>query len=495
MAGRSGAILGRRSLAMNITPVSHTKAGAGLASRLGFSLAALLALALCCLTGILLSCARSAGIPAEGLWLEGELTAAGSPVRFEIEGLVSGTPYRIALYDRFRPSERGESASTKTVLTRPDWRSAEGYEGTHDGFYYSDDPGDIVVRAADSAVRISLETSKESGKGSFRVHIKAVDEAEYERRRRVESQSDGIVPTITSGTHGSAQALAALPRYGLFLHGSSIVPAARDLHGSYASGGDQVFLSAEAGRFVELPGVASTTSFVVNSPRRAAAPSVSERVSSSAALLFDGGDQSRYVRSWADTPLLDALNQAAARGVPVGGNSAGLAIMGQYAYAALHDHDLVAGEALADPYNEWMTLEEGFLSLPGLEGVITETHYSERGREGRLVAFLARLLQDKRAALGSLYGVGVDENSCLAIDDEGRALVYGPGSAWILVPQSMPGICAPGKPLGWSGKAVKAIRLAGGLDGADHGLWQDIRKLPADAFFAVEAGKLRRVEP
>lgn len=458
-----------------------------------------LALAFCACIALPLSCAprapKARAMPEEGLWLEGELTAPGSPVRFEIEGLVSGNPYRIAVYDRFRPSERGESASTKTVLTRPDWRSAEGYEGTHDGYYYSDDPGDIVVRAADGELRVSLETSKESGKGSFRLHIKAISGEEYERRRRVESQSDGMVPTISSGIPASAQATAARPRYGLFLHGSSIVPAARDLHGLYAGGGDQVFLSAESGRFVELPGVASTTSFVVNTPGRAAAPSVAARVASASALLFDGGDQARYVRSWAGTPLLEAINRAAARGVPLGGNSAGLAIMGQYLYAALHDYDLVAGEALADPYNEWMTLEEGFLSLPGLEGVITETHFSERGREGRLAGFLARLLKDKRATLGSLYGVGVDENSCLVIDGEGQALVYGPGSAWLLVPQGMPDLCAPGKPLDWRGRAIKAIRMEGSPEGAPYGPWRDARSLPATAYFAVEEGKLKRLEP
>ncbi len=88
---------------MNITPVYYTKAGAGLASRLRSSLALALALALSCQAGLLLSCARAAGLPAEGIWLEGELTAAGSPVRFEIEGLVIGAPYRIAVYDRYRP--------------------------------------------------------------------------------------------------------------------------------------------------------------------------------------------------------------------------------------------------------------------------------------------------------------------------------------------------------------------------------------------------------
>lgn len=223
-------------------------------------------------------------VPTEGLWLEARLEGPGSPVRFELGGLVVGSPYRIDVYDRFRKSERGEDASTKTSLTRPDWRSAEGYAGTHDGFYYSDDPGGIVFLAADDMVRASFETSKADGLGFFRLFVRPVDAAEYERRRRVETMSDGIVPTITSGTPGIA---AIAPRYGLFLHGSSIVPAARDLHGAYAAGGDQIFLTAEAGRFIELPEVASTTSFVLNSPRRAEAPEVARRIAAASAILID----------------------------------------------------------------------------------------------------------------------------------------------------------------------------------------------------------------
>lgn len=431
-------------------------------------------------------------VPPEGLWLEGRLEGPGSPVRFELGGLAVGSPYRIDVYDRFRKSERGEDASTKTSLSRPDWRSAEGYAGTHDGFYYSDDPGGIVFLAADDMARASLETSKADGLGFFRLFVRPVDAAEYERRRRVESMSDGIVPTITSGTPGVA---AAAPRYGLFLHGSSIVPAARDLHGAYAGGGDQVFLTAEAGRFVELPEVASTTSFVLNSPRRAQSPEPARRVDAASAVLIDGGDQSRYVASWKASAALDALNRAARRGVPFGGNSAGLAVLGQFVYSAMHEHSLSAEEALADPYNEWMTLEADFLRLPGMEGVITESHFSERRREGRLIAFMARLLRDGAAGRARLLGVGVDENTCLVIDASGRALVFGPGSAWLFAPESSPARCVPGRPLDWPGRAVRAIELKGSEAGADYGPWKEARSLPPTRYYGIRDGGLESSSP
>lgn len=431
-------------------------------------------------------------VPTEGLWLEARLEGPGSPVRFELGGLVVGSPYRLDVYDRFRKSERGEDASTKTSLTRPDWRSAEGYAGTHDGFYYSDDPGGIVFLAADDMVRASFETSKADGLGFFRLFVRPVDAAEYERRRRVETMSDGIVPTITSGTPGIA---AIAPRYGLFLHGSSIVPAARDLHGAYAAGGDQIFLTAEAGRFIELPEVASTTSFVLNSPRRAEAPEVARRIAAASAILIDGGDQSRYVASWKASAALEAMNEAARRGVPFGGNSAGLAVLGQFVYSAMHEHSLSAEEALGDPYNEWMTLEIQFLRLPGMEGVITESHFSERRREGRLIAFMARLLQDGAVARSRLLGVGVDENTCLVIDASGRALVYGPGSAWLFVPESRPARCVPGRPLDWPGRAVRAIELKGAESGADYGLWKDTRSLPPTRYYGVRDGLLDSSSP
>jgi len=444
---------------------------------------------------VLAGCAgtpRSVDLKAREQWLEGSLKAAKTPVVIEIKNLVAGNAYNIAVFDRFNMSEKGgETGSTKTTVRRPDGSRGIGYEGTHDGVFYSDDPGGISIRAMDSGIRLSLETSKATGVGSFRIRIKGIDDAEFENTRLVRATVEGV-PSIVKGLPASG----AQPvfRYGLFLHGSSIVPEARDLQAEYGRGGDNLFITAEEGRFVELPFARSTTSLTLDSPARAKSALAVSRAESAASFLFDGGDQSIYYSAWKDSGFAEAVNRSVvARKVPTGGNSAGLAILSPYVYAALHDHDLTSKEALADPYNPWMTVENGVFALPGLENTIVESHFSERGRAGRLMAFLARLLADGRAKLGELYGIGVDENTCLVMDETGKARVYGPGAAWIFVPQTMPETCASGMPLDWKGKAVKAIRLQGNpgghtIQGGGYLDWSSLTKLPATMWLASENG-------
>jgi cyanophycinase-like exopeptidase len=62
---------------------------------------------------------------------------------------------------------------------------------------------------------------------------------------------------------------------------------------------------------------------------------VIEKIRSAEALFIAGGDQSRYVRFWKGTPVEDAIHAVAAKPAPIGGTSAGMAILGQHAYAAM----------------------------------------------------------------------------------------------------------------------------------------------------------------
>ena len=50
-----------------------------------------------------------------------------------------------------------------------------------------------------------------------------------------------------------------------------------------------------------------------------------------------GGDQSNYVRYWQDTPVQDAMNRHISAGKPLGGLSAGLAIMGEFSFSSMID--------------------------------------------------------------------------------------------------------------------------------------------------------------
>jgi beta-aspartyl-peptidase (threonine type) len=149
-------------------------------------------------------------------------------------------------------------------------------------------------------------------------------------------------------------------------------------------------------------------------------------------VFLEGGDQSNYVRYWKGTPVQAALNNLANRGAPIGGNSAGLAILGHFSYTAMDGGSLESKVALADPLGPAVTLEDDFLHLPGLENVITDTHFSTRSRLGRLIVFIARL--DRGPPARQVYGIGVDQQTAVLIeaDGTGHIIVGSKGSAWIV---------------------------------------------------------------
>ena len=60
------------------------------------------------------------------------------------------------------------------------------------------------------------------------------------------------------------------------------------------------------------------------------------------------------------TALDDAIRDLVRRNVPIGGTSAGLAVLGQFDFAALKG-SVTSADALANPYNRRMTLDRDFL--------------------------------------------------------------------------------------------------------------------------------------
>jgi cyanophycinase-like exopeptidase len=63
-------------------------------------------------------------------------------------------------------------------------------------------------------------------------------------------------------------------------------------------------------------------------------------------LWLAGGDQSRYVKYWKDTPVGAALDAHVRAGKPLGGTSAGLAVLGEFSYSALDPGTLTSPIAL-----------------------------------------------------------------------------------------------------------------------------------------------------
>jgi cyanophycinase len=180
-------------------------------------------------------------------------------------------------------------------------------------------------------------------------------------------------------------------------------------------------------------------------------PKLLERITQTEAIFIAGGDQSNYVRFWQDTPVQDALNRHIAVGKPLGGSSAGLAILGEFSFSSMID-TIHSPAALADPYGNKVTLSRDFLRIPLLAGIMTDTHFAKRDRMGRLIVFLARILQDGWAK--QIRAIAVEEGAAVLLDPDGQARVIGSGPAYFLEAKSPPETCRRKVPLTFGGISV-----------------------------------------
>lgn len=212
----------------------------------------------------------------------------------------------------------------------------------------------------------------------------------------------------------------------------------------------------------KVGGVTAVQTLVFHAREAASDPRVLDIVAKADGIFIAGGDQSNYVRYWKGTPLAAALDRHVREGKPLGGTSAGLAIQGAWSYGAMDGGSLVSEVALRDPYGPQVTLVDDFLHLPWLEHVITDSHFGKRERLGRLIAWVARL----RARDARIVGLGIDENTALCIDAQGRARVFTDtgGAAWLVRPQAPASVLEAGKPLSIAAVRVTGIGAASSID-------------------------------
>ena len=253
--------------------------------------------------------------------------------------------------------------------------------------------------------------------------------------------------------------------------------------GEAAGGGDFVVLRASGADgyndyIYALCGCDSVETIVFNGRQAAFDDFVIRKIRNAEALFLAGGDQSNYVRYWKDTPVEEAIHAFLARGAPIGGTSAGMAIMGEFSYSAMSPNSLTADSALSNPYHDDLTIESDFLHIDGLEGIITDQHLVERDRIGRTLALLARLIVDGRTAVAR--GIAADRETAIHLDPEtGDVTVHATPDhetpyVYFLEQRIAPAVCGPNKPL--SGMTTAVYRLAPGgtfnLDrwGGDGGL-------------------------
>ena len=165
--------------------------------------------------------------------------------------------------------------------------------------------------------------------------------------------------------------------------------------------------------------------------------------------------------------MQSAINAHVAAGKPIGGTSAGLAVLGQFVYGCLEDKpddaDLTSREVLADPYIKRVTVVRDFLKVPGLENTLTDSHFAKRDRMGRSLGFLARIVQDGWSK--TPREIAIDEKSALLVEASGRAKVVGTGlGVYFLQVTDAPEVCKPGQPLTLRNVAAYHAPAGAGFD-------------------------------
>jgi len=254
-----------------------------------------------------------------------------------------------------------------------------------------------------------------------------------------------------SGNPGDAP--PATTRAGLLLAGGGAdVIAAWKWFVACAGGGDIVVLRASGGdgyqSFVSqrVGGVDSIETIKFNDASAARDPRVLKIIAHADGIFLAGGDQEKYISWWQGTPVGDALNAHLRAGKPLGGTSAGLAVLGEYYFAALAG-SVTSETALLDPLDQRVTVGRDFIHAPSLAGVITDTHFMARQRLGRLVTFLARTSVDEKPE--RLAGLGVDEATAMCVEPDGMGKVFTEksGRAWLVVPTRAPERVKAGEPL------------------------------------------------
>jgi len=188
----------------------------------------------------------------------------------------------------------------------------------------------------------------------------------------------------------------------------------------------------------------SVSTLIIPSHEAAFDPGVAEIIRKAEVVFIAGGDQSNYVRGWQGTPVESAINANIAAGKPIGGTSAGLAVLGEFVYGCLKDKrddkDLASTDVLPNPYFERLTLVRNFLKVPHLENLITDSHFAKRDRMGRSLGFLARIIKDGWSS--SPREVAIDEKSAVLVEADGQANIVGTGKgAYFLRPTQAPEIC------------------------------------------------------
>ncbi len=150
----------------------------------------------------------------------------------------------------------------------------------------------------------------------------------------------------------------------------------------------------------------------VRNRRDAGSLQILKKIENISTFFFTGGDQLRITSQLASTPVFDKILESHLRGALIAGTSAGAAVMPETMILA------GKGDRSERALNTQMAPGLGLIN-----GVITDSHFAERGRFGRLLGAIARNPKN--------LGIGIDEDTAIVVTGNDFRVV-GSGAVYVL---------------------------------------------------------------
>ena len=191
---------------------------------------------------------------------------------------------------------------------------------------------------------------------------------------------------------------------------------------------------------------------------------VGETIRRAELVFIAGGDQQSYITFFNNRAVGNALNYLiTTKKVPVGGTSAGMMIQSQYTHPGGAPNDTTV---LNNPTA--VAVSNNFLTNARLTNTVTDTHFSQRTRQARLMSFMASTIFNFGVTWQNVRGIACDEATAYALDDNGTGKVFGTNYCFFAKATGAPEVLTPNTALTWdvTQQALNVYRIQGTATGS-----------------------------
>ena len=270
------------------------------------------------------------------------------------------------------------------------------------------------------------------------------------------------------GNPADAQPASGLSPGLVLMGGGTDVDAAFQWMCQQAGGGDFVVIRTTGtdayNPYIQglCPQMDSVETIIITSVAGANSAYVSSHIQNAEALWIAGGDQSTYVDLWRGTAVQTGVNFLLnSKLAPVGGTSAGLAVLSQFIYTGALG-SVTSTQALANPFHRYVTLDRDLFQSALGGNKLYDSHFVTRDRMGRSLVFLARIVNNGWAT--QPRAIGIDEETAILVTPNGAATMVGTGAAYFLQAPGPAQVLADKTPLTYLNIGVYKVPQGGSFN-------------------------------